>query len=52
MDIDTFSRRESMLKLREQLIAVEEDRVMGRKGLSIDQLNDMMRKAIKDSTNE
>lgn len=29
MDIETFSRRESMLKLREQLISVEEDRLAG-----------------------
>ncbi len=26
MDIDTFTRREKMLKLREELLAVEEDR--------------------------
>lgn len=52
MDIDTFSRRESMLRLREQLIAVEEDRLMGKKGISIDQLDEMMKKAIKDSANE
>lgn len=31
IDIDTFSRRESMLKLREQLVAVEEDRLTGKK---------------------
>lgn len=49
MDMDTFSRRESMLKLREQLVAVEEDRLMGKKGFSIDE---MMTKAIKESVNE
>ncbi|WP_425057918.1 hypothetical protein SCACP_24850 [Sporomusa carbonis] len=52
MDIDTFSRRESMLKLREQLVAVEEDRLMGKKGFSIDEVDEMMKKAIKDSANE
>ncbi len=52
MDIDTFSRRESMLKLREQLVAVEEDRLMGKKGFSIDEVDEMMKKAIKDSVNE
>ena len=46
MDIDTFSRRESMLKLREQLVAVEEDRVAGKKGFSIDTVDEMMKKAI------
>lgn len=52
MDIDTFSRRESMLKLREQLVAVEEDRLMGKKGFSIDQVDEMMKKVIKDADNE
>lgn len=51
MDIDTFSRRESMLKLREQLVAVEEDRLMGKRGFSIDEMNEMMTKAIKESVN-
>ena len=51
MDIDTFSRRESMLKLREQLVAVEEDRLMGKRGFSIDEMNEMMTKAIKKPVN-
>ncbi|WP_191396178.1 type II toxin-antitoxin system prevent-host-death family antitoxin [Flavonifractor sp. An306] len=29
MDIETFTRREKMLKLREELLAVEEDRLRG-----------------------
>ena len=36
MDIDSFTRREKMLALREQLLAVEEDRLAGRKGCTID----------------
>lgn len=52
MDMDTFSRRESMLKLREQLVAVEEDRLMGKRGFSIDEMDEMMKKAIKESANE
>lgn len=52
MDMDTFSRRESMLKLREQLVAVEEDRLIGKKGFSIDEMDEMMKKAIKESVNE
>ena len=52
MDLATFSRRESMLKLREQLVAAEEDRMMGKKGFSIDEVDEMMKKAIKDSINE
>ena len=29
MDIESFTRREKMLRLREQLLAVEEDRLRG-----------------------
>ena len=36
MDIDTYNRREKMLKLREELLAVEEDRLHGSEGYSID----------------
>ena len=39
MDIDTFNRREKMLKLREELLAVEEDRLQGRDGCSLDELD-------------
>ena len=39
MDIDTFNRREKMLKLREELLAVEEDRLQGRDGYSLDELD-------------
>ena len=38
MDIDSFVRREKMLKLREDLLAVEEDRNTGRMGCSPDEL--------------
>ena len=38
MDIDTFNRLEKMLKLREELLAVEEDRLAGREGTSLDEL--------------
>ena len=31
MDIETYNRREKMLKLREELLAVEEDRIVGTK---------------------
>ena len=39
MDIDTFNRREKILKLREELLAVEEDRLTGREGISLDELD-------------
>jgi prevent-host-death family protein len=48
MDIETFVRRESMLKLRESLINAEEERLNGKNGYSIDQVSSMMRKAIQE----
>ena len=48
MDIATYERREAMLNLREQLLAVEEDRVRGSKGYSVDVVAEMMRKAIAE----
>ena len=39
MDIESFTRREKMLALREQLLAVEEDRLAGRKGCTLEELD-------------
>ena len=50
MDIETYNRREKMLKLREELLAVEEDRMRGNKGYSVDEVAAMMRSAIKEAT--
>ena len=49
MDIDTYNRREKMLKLREELLAVEEDRIHGSKGYSVDEVTTMMRDVIKEA---
>ena len=51
MDIDSFSKREKMLKLREELIAVEEDRLMGKTGYSAGRLSDMLDKVILEAEN-
>lgn len=48
MDIETYTRRESMLRLREQLIVAEESRASGNKGYSIDEVSSMMRAAVKE----
>jgi len=48
MDLETYARRESMLKLRETLIASEEDRLAGKPGRSIEEVADMMRQTIKE----
>ena len=51
MDLTTFARRESMLRLRETLIASEEDRLAGKPGNSIDEVAEMMRQAIREVAN-
>jgi prevent-host-death family protein len=48
MDIESFSRRESMLRLRENLISAEEGRLNGKTGYSIDEVSSMMKVAIKE----
>ena len=50
MDIETYTRREKMLKLREELLAVEEERLNGSRGHSVDEVVSMMRNAIKGGT--
>lgn len=49
MDIETYNRREKMLKLREDLLAVEEDRLRGNRGYSVNEVTSMMRDAIKEA---
>ncbi|MBI4320693.1 MAG: type II toxin-antitoxin system Phd/YefM family antitoxin [Chloroflexi bacterium] len=39
MDIEAFTRREKMLKLREELLAVEEDRLAGRTGHTTEEVD-------------
>ena len=38
MDIETYNRREKMISLREKLLSIEEDRLEGRTGCSVDDL--------------
>lgn len=42
MDIDSFTRREKMLSLREQLLNVEEDRAAGRTGCTVEELENYL----------
>ena len=51
MDIETYNRREKMLKLREELLAVEEDRMNGNKGHSVEEVAAMMRSVIQEASN-
>lgn len=48
MDIETYTRREQMLKLREELLAVEADRLHGDRGYTVNEVADAMREAIKE----
>ena len=52
MDINSFSKREKMLKLREELISVEEDRIAGRNGSSLEELNQILDTVIDTEINE
>ncbi|MCR5485585.1 MAG: type II toxin-antitoxin system Phd/YefM family antitoxin [Clostridiales bacterium] len=49
MDIETFNRREKMLRLREELLAVEEDRLHGVKGYTVDEVAAMMNSVIGEA---
>lgn len=48
MDIESSTRREKMLQLRESLLSVEEDRAMGRRGCTIDELDAILDKALSE----
>lgn len=48
MDIETFNRREKMMKLREELLAVEEDRMAGRTGCTLDELDAYLDEVIEE----
>lgn len=48
MDIETYNRREKMISLREKLLSIEEDRIEGRKGCSVDDLEISLDGLIKE----
>ena len=50
MDVESFSKRESALKLREMLLRSEEERISGKPGHSIDEVAQMMNAAIREAT--
>lgn len=51
MDIESFERREKMLKLREELLSVEEARLQGETGYSVDEVAGIMRQIIGERKN-
>ena len=48
MDVESFVRREKMLKLREELLAIEEDRISGRTGVTPDELENYLENIISE----
>lgn len=51
MDIEANDRREKMLKLRDELLAVEKDRLQGRNGCTLDKLDSYLNSVIADAKN-
>jgi len=49
MDINAFTRREKMLRLREELLAVEEDKLAGRRGVTLDKLDGRLDQIIDEA---
>jgi hypothetical protein len=46
--VDIITRQEKMLKLREELLAVEEDRIAGRTGVTPDELDSHLESIIDE----
>ncbi len=49
MDIYAFTKREKMLRLREELLAVEEDKLAGRRGITPETLDDRLERIIDEA---
>ena len=52
MDIETYNRREEMLKLHEELLSVEEARLNGDNGYSVDEVIAAMNAVIEEIADE
>lgn len=48
MDMATYARRESMLRLRESLVIAEEGRLQGNMGHSVNNVSSMMKAAVRE----
>ncbi len=49
MDIEYYNRMEKMLRLREELIASEEERLEGREGYTLDEFDSALDAAIDEA---
>ena len=52
MDIEVFARREKMLKLREELISVEEARLNGSRGFTLDEVEKKLNELLDGMAND
>lgn len=50
MDIDVYNKREQALELREILLSVEEDRIRGEKGYTIDEVDELLSEVIREAS--
>ena len=48
MDMATYARRESMLRLRESLVIAEEGRLQGNMGHSVNDVSSMMKAVVRE----
>ena len=46
MDIESFTRREKMLKLREELLSIEEERLHGARYYTLDELDQELEEVV------
>jgi prevent-host-death family protein len=51
MDMETYARRESLLRLRESLLAAEESRLLGQSGHSAEEVSVRMKDAVREVLN-
>lgn len=51
IDIVAYERREKMLKLREELLSIEEDRILGKKGYTLEETDKILSEIIEEASN-
>lgn len=51
VEIDSRKYLEQMLQLRKELLWVEKDRLRGNKGYSVDEVVEMMNRAVEEAAN-
>ena len=48
MDIEAFTRKQKMLELRERLLTIEENRLVGNVGVAVDDLDHELKRIIDE----